>query len=132
MEGIFKALTDEVVQMRWFVTCPTTTPLHEATRKGDLSLVEKYLDEGADVDAKDIDGLTSLHISCVKGNVSMANLLIDRGGNVHEKTKAGWTVLHWCVKHGNIKLARVCIVVQELNSKKMNLYDSNLSTDANR
>jgi ankyrin repeat protein len=107
MEGILKALAEEVVA-KWFVT-GATTPLHEATRHGNLELVKYHLNEGAEVDAKDNDGLTSLHISCVKGFESIAVALIDRGGNVHEKTKAGWTVLHWCVKHGNIKLATVLI-----------------------
>ena len=64
--------------------------LHTAAYIGDLQRVEKFIDDGADVDAKDQKGQTALHYAAKAGEIPVAKLLISNGADVN----AGeWTPL---------------------------------------
>lgn len=57
--------------------------LNRAIHRGDISEVQKLLDEGADVNAKNF-GNTALILAIENGHTDIAKLLIDRGANVNE------------------------------------------------
>jgi len=64
--------------------------LHTAAYIGDLQRVEKFIDDGVSVDAKDQKGQTALHYAAKAGQIAVANLLIANGADVN----AGeWTPL---------------------------------------
>ncbi|HUU19757.1 MAG TPA: ankyrin repeat domain-containing protein [Sedimentisphaerales bacterium] len=64
--------------------------LHTAAYIGDLQRVEKFIDDGANVDAKDQKGQTALHYTAKAGQIAVAKLLIANGADVN----AGeWTPL---------------------------------------
>jgi len=59
---------------------------------GDLQRVEKFIDDGANVDAKDQKGQTALHYAAKAGQIAVAKLLIANGADVN--VNAGeWTPL---------------------------------------
>jgi ankyrin repeat protein len=57
--------------------------LHTAAYIGDLQRVEKFIDGGANVDAKDQKGQTALHYAAKAGQIAVAKLLIANGANVN-------------------------------------------------
>jgi cytohesin len=74
---------------------PPTDPLLEAVKRGDLAAVRSLLQEGADPDAAQGDGLTALHIAAQTGNLDIARLLIDSRASVAARTRiGGYTPLH--------------------------------------
>ncbi len=64
-----------------------TTALHQVAVYGDAALAKALLDNGADVNAADLDGVTSL-IWAVRDD-AIAGLLIDRGANINAVSDGG-------------------------------------------
>ena len=67
--------------------------LREAIREGDIEAVQQHLAAGADVNAKDEEGLTPLHLAASWGHKEIAELLIDNGADVNAKDDGGWVPL---------------------------------------
>ena len=67
------------------------TPLILASFRGDLSSVRGLLDSGADVDARDGDGMTALMFAAHGGHLAIVRELLLRGANVYARAKNGWT-----------------------------------------
>jgi len=74
------------------------TSLFTAVRKGNYTIVENLLNDGADVHEKDSDGLAAIHHAAVIGRVDIAKLLMDRKSSLDIQTNTGWTPLHWAAK----------------------------------
>ena len=62
-----------------------TQALIEAAKKGDLEQVRDLLDEGADVNAKNGDGLTALMAAAETGNLDVVKFLIEKGADVNAR-----------------------------------------------
>ena len=58
------------------------TPLHFAVDKGHADIVALLLDEGGDLEARDVDGDTPLHWAACTDHVDMIDLLLDRGAEI--------------------------------------------------
>ena len=71
----------------------TSEPFLIALPSGNLSAIEKCLDEGYDVNSKDEFGETVLEYALTLGDIQVAKLLIDRGADVNEVV-VGNTKLH--------------------------------------
>lgn len=55
--------------------------LRKAAIKGNLRRVKKLLDEGADVDFKDVNKLTPLYFAAMNGHVEIARVLLEKGAD---------------------------------------------------
>ncbi|KAL5491813.1 hypothetical protein EMCRGX_G017177 [Ephydatia muelleri] len=86
--------------------------LRAASEGGDTLIVKKLLNEGADVDSRDIQGRTALHVA---GNVETARALIDAGADLNAKDKDKAPPGYLAVKQGRADVA------QELASLGRNL-----------
>ena len=104
------------------------TILHVACDKGDINLVKKLLEAGADPNVTDKFGITPLsvrtgsggtilHVACDKGDINLVNKLLEAGAdpNVTDKfgitplsvrTSSGGTILHVACDKGDIKLVK--------------------------
>jgi len=71
--------------------------LHYAVDKGHNEFVELLIENGADVNAKKVDGDTPLHAAAMNGHKAIAELLIENGADVNANSWGGWTPLH-CAK----------------------------------
>ncbi len=57
--------------------------LIEAAKKGDTVSIKALLEAGADVNAKDNDGLTALMWAAVRGHTETAQALLEAGADVN-------------------------------------------------
>lgn len=87
------------------------TPLSLAAVQGDAAQMRKLIAQGADVNARDKDGLTSLMWAARKGDVEAARLLIEARAdvNVRDCGSAGWTPLMHAIHKNQNDLARLLI-----------------------
>jgi ankyrin repeat protein len=67
----------------------------EAAKQGDIEAVKQFIDEGADVNAKDKNSATPLLHAASRGRKEIAELLISKGVDVNAKRNDGVTPLHW-------------------------------------
>ena len=55
----------------------------DALTQGNIEQVERFLDDGTQVDARDAEGITALMYASYYGQESVVNLLIERGANIN-------------------------------------------------
>ena len=74
---------------------PTSTPVADAARSGDLEAVRSLLGRGEDANAAHGDGMSALHWAAERGDAKMAEALIHAGATVEAVTRIGHhTPLH--------------------------------------
>ena len=75
----------------------------EENDKGDdktLEIVKLLLDNGADVNVHDENGLTPLHNASLFKTSEIVEFLLDRGADIEARDNFGDTALHWAVSFG--------------------------------
>jgi len=85
------------------------TPLMSASLKGQLEVVRRLIDKGADVDAVKKDGATALMWASQGGNLEIVRLLIEKGANVNAVKKEGATALMRAIEYNHLEIARLLI-----------------------
>ncbi len=83
--------------------------INMAAYAGDLQRVEKFIDEGADVDAKDEEGQTALHHAAKGADIEMVELLIAKGADVNAKDNDSRTPLCVAVWGGHKDVVELLI-----------------------
>jgi len=79
----------------------------DAAMKGDLAAVRKAVQQGADVNIAQGDGMTALHWAADRGDSAMAELLLKAHANVSATTRAaGYTPLHLASRRANPAVVR--------------------------
>eukprot|EP00731_Ephydatia_muelleri_P014728 Em0008g448a len=94
--------------------------LRAASEDGDTSIVQKLLNEGADVNSRDILGRTALHVA---GNVETARALIAAGADLNAKDEGSVAPSYFAVMQGRTAVA------QELTSLAWNLDSDKVTRD---
>ena len=72
---------------------PISAELVTAIRNGDVRVVRKLLDNGAEVNARDAEGNTPLILASFYASPECLELLIEKGADVNTANKAGATPL---------------------------------------
>ncbi|KAK7873749.1 hypothetical protein R5R35_013278 [Gryllus longicercus] len=75
--------------------------LHEAAERGDAAAVQRFLADGARVDARDKDGNTALHIAASNGRTEVVDILIAKGAAVDRLGFGLRTPLHCAAAKGH-------------------------------
>ena len=73
------------------------TPLHSAAYYGNLDIVRKLIEYGANISAEDVEGWTPLFIASDGRHLkvlSVIRLLVERGADVNARAEDGSTPLH--------------------------------------
>lgn len=82
------------------------TPLFlAALGSKDQVIAEQLLDRGADVRARNVNGLTPLHIAAGVGDEARIALFLDRGAEIDARCVDGWTPLHCAAALGRFEEA---------------------------
>jgi hypothetical protein len=85
------------------------TPLFEAVRVGDATLVEALLSRGANVNARAHSGSTPLLQAVVYARGELTRLLLDRGAAVNAANEDGHTALIDAAMRGNLPLVQLLL-----------------------
>jgi ankyrin repeat protein len=81
-------------------------PLHIAARAGDLAKLRTLIEEGANVNAKNMCGETALHYAAERGHKEVVELLIAKGADIN----AGRIeALQYAIDHGHTEVAIILI-----------------------
>jgi ankyrin len=73
------------------------TPLHIASREGDVAVVTLLLDHGAQMEAMTHTGFAPLAIAALNGRAEVVRVLLDRGANPFAVSFDGVSVMHAAV-----------------------------------
>jgi hypothetical protein len=88
-----------------FKTKKGDTPLHITASDGHCEIISILLNNGANIDEKNIEGNTPLHEAILFGQDKAAALLISRGAHPDERNKSNETPLSWALKYGRTDIA---------------------------
>ncbi len=84
-----------VAVLSWGTGAAVEGQLVDAARAGDVATVRALLQQGADANEANGDGLTPLHAAAERGNAAIVELLMDRHAAIGAKTRIGnYTPLH--------------------------------------
>ncbi|XP_071167340.1 ankycorbin-like isoform X2 [Mytilus edulis] len=92
---------------------------HVASRYGHLSIIEKLLEYGADVNCLTIQGSTALQLACGSGHVKIVDRLIKAGAELNLKDGQQLTALH----HACMGCYHECVQVLLANGVDVSLGD---------
>jgi ankyrin repeat protein len=67
------------------------------------------LQNGANINSKNHNGLTPLHVASYCGESAIVNTLIEKGAEVNVKAKDGVTALHAAASKGNLDTIKLLI-----------------------
>nr|XP_029732091.1 uncharacterized protein LOC115268182 [Aedes albopictus] len=73
--------------------------IHCAAQEGMIKKVRKLIDDGANVNALNLNELTALHLSSSAGHSLVVELLLENGASVNNVEIHGWTPLHFACQN---------------------------------
>ena len=98
--------------------------IHEAAKNDDLADVERHLQNGVDVDARDKNGFTPLKLAMMKamfaGELDMAKFLLAHGADVDATMEDGVTYLMMVAGMGKLYMVKF-LVAEGANIKARNV-----------
>ena len=68
--------------------------MHYACRNGSVEILNRLIELGADINAKNDDEMCPVHIACKDGHVDVLNRLIGAGADINIMIEAGVTSIH--------------------------------------
>lgn len=89
---------------------PPDSPVADAAMRGDQGSVRALLQQGADVNAAQGDGMTALHWAADRGDLEMARMLVYAGAGLEAVTRmAEYTPLHLASRAGHGAVVRALL-----------------------
>ncbi|MDZ7778910.1 MAG: ankyrin repeat domain-containing protein [Gemmatimonadota bacterium] len=89
---------------------PPEAPVADAAMQGDFARVESLIQEGADPDVAQGDGMTALHWAAEQGHAEMARTLVDAGASLSLTTRLGdYTPLHMAARGGHAEVLEILL-----------------------
>jgi uncharacterized protein len=104
--GLLAALSAAVL----LAASPAASPVADAAMRDDKQAVRTLVQQGADVNAPQGDGMTALHWTAVNDDAELTALLIRAGANARAVTRNGaYTALHLASRNGAADVVRALL-----------------------
>ncbi len=81
----------------------------KAVRNGDASMIEKLVDEGAEINARDRYSQTALMLASQHGHIDIVRLLVDRGADLNVRAKYNLTSLMLAIINNHDEIVRILV-----------------------
>jgi hypothetical protein len=116
----------ENVEMAQEVDSEGNTHLHLACEQGNVQQIQKLIEDGAAIEARNNDGQTPLLTACAYGNLAAVVTLIELGATIDSKNNFGSTSLHNAI----ISITESSSTIQIINLLNSNgvSYQTNLTS----
>ena len=101
------------------------TCLHAAAGSGQLDMCRMLLEKGAQMNAKESDGMTPLHYACHRDHIEIVRLWCDRGSNIEAINIKGGTPLYYAALNGHLSVVKELV---EKRNAKINVRVNNGAT----
>ena len=89
---------------------PADSPVADAAQRGDVQAVRSLLQQGADPNAAQSDGLTAMHWAAQRGDVEILEALLYAGATLEPLTRLGsYTPLHLASRSGHGDFVRTIL-----------------------
>ena len=101
---------------------------------GDILKVKKILEEGDDINAKDIDGNTALQEAISNGHIDIVKLLLEKGADVNQPNNDGDTAIIHAIHFGDVEIVKLLLEDPMLHIYPRddgNYYEVELAKDMN-
>jgi ankyrin repeat protein len=86
------------------------SPVADAAMKGDAAAVRSLIQQGADVNAAQGDGMTALHWAATRGDTEIAEILIKASAALEPGTRIGeYTPLHIASREGKAAIVKLLL-----------------------
>ncbi len=85
------------------------SPLADAIKKNDRLAARALLEQRADVNAAQVDGMTALHWAVYHDDLEMTKLFVGVGADVQAKSRYGVTPLSIACKNGNAEIVELLL-----------------------
>ncbi|XGA08445.1 MAG: ankyrin repeat domain-containing protein [Wolbachia endosymbiont of Xenopsylla cheopis] len=82
------------------------TPLHYASLKGHLKVVEYFIENGSDSKAKDLFGGTPVHVASLNGRLEVVKYFIENRADLETKDSSDRTLLHYASLNGHLDVVK--------------------------
>ena len=83
--------------------------LFDVVKQNDAIAVKEFIKKGADVNARDEEGLTPLMTASSKNYKNLAEILISEGADVSTRDTQGFTALIWAASENRKEIAELLI-----------------------
>ncbi|OGR66860.1 MAG: hypothetical protein A2081_03040 [Elusimicrobia bacterium GWC2_61_19] len=88
--------------------CGCASPLHKASRTGDIPAIRTLLAKGASLKTRS-DHKTPLHDAVTNGQAEAARILIENGADINEQAYFRCTPLHFAASYGNSAIVQLLL-----------------------
>lgn len=102
-------LVERIANSRGGISFTPNIALLDAVNRADIEDVKFMMQNGADPNSADEDGLTALHQACIDNCEPIVRMLLHFGSDVDCRDSEDWTPLHACTTCGHVNIARILL-----------------------
>ena len=110
MRRVYQVMLVMLLCVARFVAAAEPSPIADAAQQGNKTLVRTLIQQKANLNSSQADGMTGLHWAAMNDDVAIAQMLIDAKADLNPVTRLGsYTPLYLAAQNGNASVADVLL-----------------------